>query len=104
MDLEELEGATGAYFCLYYFYIFIDNDFFNKTYNVFNILENDFAALRERIKYVQAREPWSMFQGLYYYFSSFWSVKVNSSHYLLTYYYYFFFFVQIGNMSTCLMK
>ena len=38
--------------------------FLNKTYNVFNIIENDFAALRERIKYVQVREPSSMFQGL----------------------------------------
>ena len=48
------------------FSLYVTNfkDFFNKTYNVFNILENDFAALRERIKYVQAREPSSMFQGL----------------------------------------
>ena len=50
----------------FYFSLYVTNfkDFFNKTYNVFNILENDFAALRERIKYVQARVPSSMFQGL----------------------------------------
>ena len=52
------------YFLNFSLYVTNFKDFLNKTYNVFNILENDFAALRERIKYVQAREPSSMFQGL----------------------------------------
>ena len=52
------------YFLNLSLYVTNFKDFLNKTYNVFNIIENDFAALRERIKYVQVREPSSMFQGL----------------------------------------